>query len=650
MLKSMRRNFKSFAPALWLVIITFIVALFIWVQPGDRSAESGDLSGLVLARVGRETITADQYASAMEQAITFNEQRFGAMNKELIQQINLPNQVLQELIRVRLLLQAAEERRVAVSDRELQEQVLERFPVFLDQKTGRFVGQKEYEEILAYYKISVSEFEKSISDALLLEKIQDLLTAGVSVTPEEVWDNFRRENETARIEYLLLETNKVELPSPPGEAEIEEHFNLHQDRFRIPEKRSGVAVFLNREDLKKEVEFSAEEIERYYRDNIDQFQKPEETRVSRIHIPHDGRDREDVRSEIGRLKERLEKGEDFSLLAQAYSRDSKASLGGDWGAVEWRSLPDKEQEAIAGLASGQMSEIVETDEGLSLLKVTQKTPASPIPLEDARSRIETVLQDQKAQSLAAERIGRLAKEAKKDKNLEKGAERLGLKAEKTGELKEGDPMGILDPSGVVSRALFQLQEKGLSDTLYSYQGVGLVQLLAVIPSHPATLEEVRDEVRDEVAEIKKKNIILDRLRTLSGRLTGGRWDDIGAQEGLEYRTVNEHKRKQYLSTAGENEEVDRLAFSLPLNTVSEPVDFDAGYLVLRVLDRKQVTPQEFAEKETEARAALLENKRNLFLGSLLAKRMKEKGVRIEYNNFLQVVSAVLSRYEQKEEE
>ncbi|OGD28349.1 MAG: hypothetical protein A2Y56_11570 [Candidatus Aminicenantes bacterium RBG_13_63_10] len=649
MLKSMRKNFKSFAPALWLVIITFIVALFIWVQPGDGGGEAGDLSRLVVARVGREDITADRFASALEQAIKLNEQRFGTMNKDLIQQINLPSQVLQELIRIQLLLQAADERRISVSDKELQQQVLGRFPLFLDQKTGRFVGEKEYEQILSYYKISVSEFEKSIEDSIRLEKIQDLLTAGVSVTPDEVWENYRRENENARIEYLLLETSKVELPSEPGEPELEEYFIGNKDRFRVTEKRSGVAVFLNREDLKKEVELSAAAYEQYYRDNMDQFQNPEEIRVSRLHLPFGAGEREDVRSEIARLKQRLEQGEDFGELARVHSRDSRASQGGDWGAFEWNSLPEKEREEVAGLASGQMSGIVETDEGLSLLKVTERKAASAIPLEEVRPRIKAVLEDQKAQSLATERIGRLAKEARKDKSLEKAADRLGLKAEKTGPLKEGDPMGSLDPSGVVSGALFKLQPKELSETLYSYQGVGLAQLLAVTPSHPATLEEVRLEVLDEVIKTKKKQITLDRLQAFRGRLAGANWEDFNAREGLEYKTVNEHKRKQYLATVGENEEVDQLVFSLSLNTVSDPVEFDTGHLVLRVLERKQITPEEFAEKKEAARASLLESRRNLYLASFLAKRMKDKGVDVRYNNLLQVVSAVLSRYEKTEE-
>lgn len=650
MLKSMRRNFKSFAPALWLVIIAFIVALFIWVQPGDGGGEAGDAGGLVVARVGRETITADRYAAALDQAIKFSEQRFGTMNKDLIQQINLPNQVLQELIRIRLLLQAAAERKVGVSDREFQEQVLSRYPLFLDQKTGRFVGQKEYEQILAYYKISVPEFEKTIEEGILLEKIQDLLAAGVAVTPEEARENYRRENENARIEYLLLEADKAALPSPPSEAEVAEHFSRNKDRFRLPEKRSGTAVFLNREDLKKEVELSPAEIDKYYRDNIDQFQNPEETRVSRIHLPFGGRDREEVRAEAAGLLERLGRGEDFARLAQAASRDSKASLGGDWGVFEWRTLPEKEREEVAGLAGGQTSGIVETEEGLSLLRVTERRAAAPISLEDVRPRIRTILEDQKAQSLAADRIARLAKEAKKDRNLEKAADRLGLKSMKTGELKEGDPLGDIDPAGVTSGALFQLQPKGLSETLSSYQGTGLAQLLTVIPSHPATLEDVRDEVLEEVVRDSKKKIVLDRLRSLRERLSGADWEDVGARESLEYKTVNEHKRNQYLGAVGESEEVDQLAFSLPLNAVSDPVEFDAGYLVLRVLERKQLTPEELTEKEAEARTALLESKRSFFLGSYLAKLQKDKGVSVEYNNVLQVVSAVLSRYEEEKED
>lgn len=44
------------------------------------------------------------------------------------------------------------------------------------------------------------------------------------------------------------------------------------------------------------------------------------------------------------------------------------------------------------------------------------------------------------------------------------------------------------------------------------------------------------------------------------------------------------------------------------------------------------------------RSALLEMKRNLFLGSYLAKVERERGTEVNYENFLQVVSSILSKY------
>ena len=49
-------------------------------------------------------------------------------------------------------------------------------------------------------------------------------------------------------------------------------------------------------------------------------------------------------------------------------------------------------------------------------------------------------------------------------------------------------------------------------------------------------------------------------------------------------------------------------------------------------------------KET-TRQTLLGMKQNLFLGSFLSRLERERNTEINYQNFLQVVSAVLARYE-----
>jgi peptidyl-prolyl cis-trans isomerase D len=650
MLKTMRKNFKSFAPALWIVIITFVLTIFVYWGAGgfNRGEGETDAGSLTVAKVAGRKISGQQYANVLEMAIQQKSKQFGQnkISKDLIQQLDLPNSTLRGLIQSALLLDLAKERHVQVSDKEFQQEVRRRYPLFFNDKSGQFVGQKEYEQILSYYKISVAEFEKSIEDSIRLDKIQRLITAGQAVTPEELWDSYRKDNETARLEYLVLEKDKVKLDGEPTAAEVQSHFENHRDEFRIPEKREAAYIFFDRNEIKKQVELSSQDIEGYYEDNKDQFQNPEEIKVSRIYIPFAGRSKEDVEAEMRGLAEQLSRGGDFAELARKHSKDAKAPEGGSWGAFEWHSLADKEQTEIKNLSAGQVSGVITLDDGLSLLKVTDRREASPIPIEEARQRIKGILEDQKAQTLATERISRLEKEAKKEGSLEKAAARLGLQAEKSGPLKKGDPLGQLDPSGVVSQALFQLQPMGVSGPLYSYQGVGLAQLLTVLPAHPATLEEVRSEVAGKVTEIKKKKMMLDRLQRLRPQLTLHNWEDIRVKEGLELKTVNEHKRGQYLSTIGDNEEIDQLAFSLPLGSVSEPVDFGGGYAVLRVLDRKEVTREEFEKNKETTRQTLLETKQNAFLGSFLARLERERNTEINYQNFLQVMSAVLARYEE----
>ncbi|MFQ6067715.1 MAG: peptidylprolyl isomerase [bacterium] len=122
-------------------------------------------------------------------------------------------------------------------------------------------------------------------------------------------------------------------------------------------------------------------------------------------------------------------------------------------------------------------------------------------------------------------------------------------------------------------------------------------------------------------------------------------ETLAEKYDLEYKTAEEHKRGQYLSVVGENEEMDRLAFSLPLGEVSEPIPFQNGYALLRVKDRKEISRQDFEKNKKEERQTLLEAKMNKFLHSYIYKLRNEMGVKIKYDLFLKVNSDVLSRFQ-----
>ncbi len=141
----------------------------------------------------------------------------------------------------------------------------------------------------------------------------------------------------------------------------------------------------------------------------------------------------------------------------------------------------------------------------------------------------------------------------------------------------------------------------------------------------------------------KKERAQARLREIGATLKDD-WGAAAAKLKLEYKFVEAHKKEQYLSLVGERPEVDSLVFSLPFKQASEPLAVDEGYAIFRVLERKEATREEFEKAKATERDTLLEQKKNKFLQSYMAKAREEKKVRINYDTFLRLNNEILARY------
>ncbi len=641
MLKTMRKNVKSLAPTLWIVIAAFVIAIFaVWGGAGRLGERAGSTT---IASLGKEKISTEAYYSALRQRLESLQKEFRELNKSFIQQLNIPEQVLEQMIQQNLLRQEAREMGIGVTDNELREKIISLF-----QRDGKFIGFAEYRRILEWNRMSVAQFEESLKEEILLNKTIQLLTAGIAITPEELWENYKKKNETARLEYLLLQEGQVDLSQDLPPAELETYFEKNKERYKIPEKREGSYIFFFTDDLKKDIQVVESEVEKYYQANEAQFREPERIRVSRVHLPYAGQDKAAVRLQAQSLLERISKGEDFSQIAKAASRDEKAKDGGDWGYDDWRGLPAREREEIKKLSRGETSGLIETEEGVSILRVSEKEPEKTKPLEEVKARIRTILEDEKARNLAAEKISQLERSARRENSLDMAAQKAGLKVKSTGLLKQGEPFGDFDTSGSISQTLFGLKEKEISSAVYTFAGIGIVQLERIESTRPATFDEVKQDVEKDLRSTRKKDLALERIKSARGQVEGKDWEELASKLGLEHKVVNEHRREQYLSVLGESPEVDRLAFSLPLNQTSEPVEFPSGYALVRVLERKEASREEFEKNKETEKNTLLETKKNKFLQAYLSRLREEKEVRINSNLFLQVNTDILSRFEERE--
>ncbi|MBN1224321.1 MAG: SurA N-terminal domain-containing protein [Candidatus Aminicenantes bacterium] len=644
MLKTMRKNLKSLAPTLWFVIAAFIISIFaVWGGAG-RLGEGRNSN--TIASVGKEKISTDLYVLNLRQRIESVQKQFKELDSKFIQQLNIPQQVLEQMIQQSLLLQASHELGLRVSNQEILEKI-KSYPVF--QKDGEFIGFEEYKRILEWNRIAIADFEKGLRSEILLEKTVQVLTSGVSITEDELWENYKIGNETARIEYIPLETKNIEIQTEFSADSIQEFFDKHRDDYRIPEKREASYVFFNSDAFKKEVVLADKEIEAYYKDNTSQFTDPEKVRVSRIFLPLEDKDRELIESEMKNIQQRIADGDDFGHLAKIYSKDTKAGESGDWGLFEWQSLTPLEKEKISALAEGEVSKPIELEDGFALVKVTEKSPEIQKPLEQVHDQVQTILKDQKAREIIDKKVAQLEKSARKEKSLEVAAKRFGYEIKSSGLVKEGESIDEeIDPSGSISTALFSLKENEVSSPLYTYKGIGLAELRKIEAPRQAELEEVTEDVQADLAAERKKQVAFERITKIKTELSKKSFETIAEENNLEYKTVEEHKRNQYLGVIGENADIDRLVFSLPLNEVSDPVAFTDGYALIRVLSRKEVTREDFQKNLEAERESQLEMKKNKLFASWMSQLRKDMGVKIRYDTFLKINSDILSRFTRSE--
>ena len=155
----------------------------------------------------------------------------------------------------------------------------------------------------------------------------------------------------------------------------------------------------------------------FYDKNPDKFAQPESVRASHILIltkDADEAGKKAARSKIDGVLKRAKAGEDFAALAKENSQDGSASQGGDLGFFgRGRMVPEFDQVAFA-LKPGEISEVVSTQFGYHIIKLTEKKAGSTVPFDQVKPQVVEYLSNQKKQ----QRVDSFVNEAKKRAKIE----------------------------------------------------------------------------------------------------------------------------------------------------------------------------------------------------------------------------------------
>ena len=138
-----------------------------------------------------------------------------------------------------------------------------------------------------------------------------------------------------------------------------------------------------------------------YEQNREKYQAPAQVRLRVIEL-RKGETAEATaarRRRIEDLLSRVRAGEDFEALVRQHSEGSRAAEGGDMGWMDPAMCRRELVDAVRDLKAGDMSGIVETQDGWFLVRLEGRKEPAPRDFEGVRVEIERELRNQEADRL-----------------------------------------------------------------------------------------------------------------------------------------------------------------------------------------------------------------------------------------------------------
>ncbi|WP_224245849.1 peptidylprolyl isomerase [Hyalangium gracile] len=377
-----------------LVFIIGIAVVFtLNFGPGSFSKSSGQLTEASAAAVvnGKEIPLRD-FSRAYAMQINSLRNRGNPIPESAARQFLAP-QVLQQLVDVELLAQAANRNGIVPADSELVD-IIHRNTDF--QKDGDFDFERYRQVLRDFYRLTEAQYEEDLRHQLAAQKMLEVVRNGAVVSEDEVRARYDKDANQAKLVFArflpTMYADKVPAPTP---AQLDEFKKAH-----------------------------AKEISDYYETNRFMYQQPERVRARQILVtlPADATaaQKEEAKKRASAIRDEVTSGaKDFAAVAREKSEDpGTKAAGGDLGLVERGSLDPALADAMFALSPNSVSEPIETKLGYHVVKVEEKQAASDKKLADAENEIATTLyKQQQAKELAKAEAEKALAELKGGKTI-----------------------------------------------------------------------------------------------------------------------------------------------------------------------------------------------------------------------------------------
>jgi len=508
MFDAVRNNKRIVQVFLGLIILPFA---FWGVDSYFRSSSGGD----ELASVGGSSISRQEFSQAMrDQQERLRGQLGREFNPAMLETPEARQAMLDSLVIQRLLLLHAQKSGLTASDAQLIE-VIGSIPAL--QEDGKF-SKRRYEQALRAQGLTQTGFEAKLRQDMTLQQLVQAVSDTAVVSNAAAERVIAIQLEERQVSEAAIRPEQYAAQVKVSADAVKEYYEKNRKQFEIPQQIRAEFVVLSREVLAEQTTVSPEEIKSAYEKNARNYVTQEERRASHILIqsPADAPEAEQkaARDRVDAVLQQVKKNPaEFARLAKEHSQDpGSGPKGGDLGFFPRGAMVKPFEDVVFSLKENQISDVVRSEFGFHIIRLTGIKPGKVRSLEEVRDAIAAELKLQAAGrkfAEAAENFSNMVYE--QSDSLKPAAEKYKLPIRQTGFF---DPVnraaaGPLASNDKLFTSLFSddaLKNKRNTDAIeVSPNTLVAARVLESRPAELRTMESVK-------AEIEKKLVAKEAAR------------------------------------------------------------------------------------------------------------------------------------------
>lgn len=435
-----------------IFLALFMLPFAFWgVESYVRNVDSGS----EIASVGGGKISQQEFQAAMrEQQDRARAQLGGKIDAALFDSPQMRRLVLDGLITQRLLAEQARKAKITVGDEQLA-QFIAAVPSL--QENGKF-SKERYEALVAGQGMSKELFEARLRQDIAMQQLTVPVSEGGISGQAAAGRWLTTQLEQREVSEAALYPDAYAAKVKVAAEAVQTYYEANRKQFEVPEQVRAEFVVLSRDGLAAQAAPGDDAVRAAYKANEARYKSAESRRASHILLKAGTEGgAKAVQEKAEAILAQVKKNPaDFAKLAKQHSQDpGSAERGGDLDWFARGAMVKAFEDAVFAMKDGQISDLVRSDFGFHIIRVTGIRPERVKPFEEVKAEVAAELKREagnKKFSEAAEAFGNTVYE--QSDSLKPAAEKWKLEVKQTAWLVKGAKVAPPFDNAKLAAALF----------------------------------------------------------------------------------------------------------------------------------------------------------------------------------------------------